>query len=103
MEEELELNEEQTDEVVEDMASTDDTISTTTMTDEIIPLVSTFDESTYTASDDATSYTGDDDTTLSDSDEKESSDDKWGSLDCRSECKYNTGSTYKYANYGYSD
>ena len=25
------------------------------------------------------------------------------SLDCRSECKYNTGSTAKYASYGYSD
>lgn len=26
-----------------------------------------------------------------------------GSLDCRSECKYNTGSKSKYANYGFSD
>lgn len=25
-----------------------------------------------------------------------------GSCDCRSECRYNTGHTYKYANYGYS-
>lgn len=25
------------------------------------------------------------------------------SLDCRSECKYHTGETYKYADYGYSD
>ena len=25
------------------------------------------------------------------------------SLDCRSECKYNTGERYKYANYGFSD
>ena len=25
------------------------------------------------------------------------------SLDCRSECKYNTGDGYKYANYGFSD
>lgn len=24
------------------------------------------------------------------------------SLDCRSECQYNTGERYKYANYGYS-
>lgn len=24
------------------------------------------------------------------------------SLDCRSECKYNTGERYKYANYGFS-
>ena len=26
-----------------------------------------------------------------------------GSCDCRSECKYNTGETWKYADYGYSD
>lgn len=26
----------------------------------------------------------------------------FGSCDCRSECKYNTGATYKYADYGYS-
>lgn len=26
-----------------------------------------------------------------------------GSCDCRSECRYNTGHTYKYADYGYSD
>ena len=25
-----------------------------------------------------------------------------GSCDCRSECRYNTGHTYKYADYGYS-
>ena len=25
-----------------------------------------------------------------------------GSCDCRSECRYNTGATYKYADYGYS-
>lgn len=25
-----------------------------------------------------------------------------GSCDCRSECKFNTGSSYKYAEYGYS-
>ena len=25
------------------------------------------------------------------------------SLDCRSECKYHTGETHKYANYGFSD
>lgn len=24
------------------------------------------------------------------------------SLDCRSECRYNTGDSYKYANYGFS-
>lgn len=35
---------------------------------------------------------------------EESDDEKeLGSCDCRSECKYNTGSTYKYADYGYSD
>lgn len=35
----------------------------------------------------------------------EASDDEKeiGSCDCRSECRYNTGSTYKYADYGYSD
>lgn len=33
-------------------------------------------------------------------DEKES---VLGSCDCRSECKYNTGETWKYSNYGYSD
>ena len=27
----------------------------------------------------------------------------FGSCDCRSECKYNTGHTHKYADYGYSD
>ncbi len=27
----------------------------------------------------------------------------FGSCDCRSECKYNTGHTHKYASYGYSD
>lgn len=26
-----------------------------------------------------------------------------GSCDCRSECKYHTGKTWKYADYGYSD
>ena len=26
-----------------------------------------------------------------------------GSCDCRSECKYNTGETWKYADYGYSE
>lgn len=29
-------------------------------------------------------------------------DDELGSCDCRSECRYNTGHTYKYADYGYS-
>ena len=34
----------------------------------------------------------------------EDSDDEkeLGSADCRSECKYNTGKTYEYADYGYS-
>ena len=27
----------------------------------------------------------------------------FSSCDCRSECKYNTGHTHKYADYGYSD
>lgn len=27
----------------------------------------------------------------------------FGSCDCRSECKYHTGHTHKYADYGYSD
>ena len=26
-----------------------------------------------------------------------------GTADCRSECKYHTGKTYEYADYGYSD
>lgn len=29
-------------------------------------------------------------------------DNEIGSCDCRSECRYNTGHTYKYADYGYS-
>lgn len=29
-------------------------------------------------------------------------DISFGSCDCRSECKYNTGASYKYADYGYS-
>lgn len=29
-------------------------------------------------------------------------DVSFGSCDCRSECKYNTGASYKYADYGYS-
>lgn len=29
-------------------------------------------------------------------------ENEWGSCDCRSECRYNTGHTYKYADYGYS-
>lgn len=31
------------------------------------------------------------------------SEEEFGSYDCRSECKYNTGETWKYADYGYSD
>lgn len=30
-------------------------------------------------------------------------EEEFGSCDCRSECKYNTGATWKYADYGYSD
>lgn len=30
-------------------------------------------------------------------------EEEFGSCDCRSECKYNTGHTHKYADYGYSD
>lgn len=33
----------------------------------------------------------------------EHDEDVIGSCDCRSECKYNTGKTWKYADYGYSD
>lgn len=35
--------------------------------------------------------------------EEEDDDDVLGSLDCRSECKYNTGDASKRMNYGYSD
>lgn len=35
--------------------------------------------------------------------ETDDDDKELGSCDCRSECKYNTGSTFKYADYGYSD
>lgn len=99
MEDELEMNEEQTEEVV----STDDNVSSKVVTDEALPLTPASEESPYATSYDTTSYIGDDDSTLNDSDEKESSDDKWGSPDCRSECKYNTDDSSKYANYGYSD
>lgn len=34
---------------------------------------------------------------------KDDEDDMLGSLDCRSECKYNTGDASKRSNYGYSD
>ena len=34
--------------------------------------------------------------------EQESNEPEYGSCDCRSECRYNTGHTYKYASYGYS-
>ena len=30
-------------------------------------------------------------------------DQELGSCDCRSECKYNTGKTWKYSDYGFSD
>lgn len=32
----------------------------------------------------------------------EDNENELGSCDCRSECRYNTGHTYKYADYGYS-
>ena len=32
----------------------------------------------------------------------EDNENDLGSCDCRSECRYNTGHTYKYADYGYS-
>ena len=32
----------------------------------------------------------------------EEEENELGSCDCRSECRYNTGHTYKYADYGYS-
>lgn len=102
MEEELEINEEQNEEIVEDVVDSDDTVSSTNVTDEVLPLDTTAYESSYAASEDTTSYVGDDESTTNDS-EEESSEDKWGSLDCRSECKYNTGDRSKYANYGYSD
>lgn len=107
MEEELEINEEQNEEIVEDVVDSDDTVSSTNVTDEVLPLDTTAYESSYAASEDTTSYVGDEESTTSESNEEssddESSEDKWGSIDCRSECKYNTGDRYKYANYGYSD
>lgn len=103
MEEELEINEGQNEEIVEEVVSTDDTVSSTTVTDEVLPLAPASDESPYAASDESSSYLGDEETITSDSDEEKSSEDQWGSLDCRSECKYNTGDRSKYANYGYSD
>lgn len=33
----------------------------------------------------------------------EKNENELGSCDCRSECKYNTGESWKYSNYGYSD
>lgn len=35
-------------------------------------------------------------------DTDEDNENELGSCDCRSECRYNTGHTYKYADYGYS-
>lgn len=46
---------------------------------------------------------GNDSSYYNDSDSSSNGEDELGSCDCRSECKYNTGETYKYANYGYSD
>lgn len=53
----------------------------------------------------SSSYEGDD-SNMTDSHDTSSTHGKqvsFGSCDCRSECKYNTGESYKYANYGYSD
>lgn len=102
MEEELDINEVQNEEIVEEDVSVDDTVLPTTITDEVLPPAPASDEAPYAATEDTTSYVGDDESTTNDS-EEESSEDKWGSLDCRSECKYNTGDRSKYANYGYSD
>lgn len=103
MEEELEQIEEQNEEVVDNGVSTSDIVSLASDTVVVSPMAS-LDETAYTPHEDTTTYVGDDETTSNDSDSKEdTSDDKWGSLDCRSECKYNTGDTSKYANYGYSD
>lgn len=33
----------------------------------------------------------------------DNNENELGSCDCRSECKYNTGESWKYSNYGYSD
>lgn len=98
MEEEFEINEEQVEEVV----STDDTVPASKGTDDFLHLTHVPNESKDSAYDDAEAYIGDDDST-SINNSQEVDEVKMGSLDCRSECKYNTGSTYKYANYGYSD
>lgn len=103
MEEELDFNEEQAEEVVEEVASSaDDSVITTTITDDVIPFNTSEDVPALDASED-TSYSGDEDLHSIGSPDEESSEDKFGSLDCRSECKYNTGNRSKYANYGWSD
>jgi hypothetical protein len=107
MEEELDLNEEQSEEVVGDVVPTDDVAPS----DNIASSTNDLDENTPTSvideysvpSEDTTVYAGDEETTTTKPSEEVSSDDKWGSCDCRSECKYNTGDSSKYANYGYSD
>lgn len=103
MEEELEMEEEQHEEIVEEVVSTDEAATNTIMTDEVLPLSPTSDVAPYTGPEDTTSFVGDEESITHDSNEEETSEDKWGSLDCRSECKYNTGDRSKYANYGYSD
>ena len=101
MEEELEQNEEQNEEVIDDMVTTYEVVPQSSNTIEV-PAVADVDESTDIDSEDTNTFDGDEETATTDSAE-DTSDDKWGSLDCRSECKYNTGDRSKYANYGYSD
>ena len=53
----------------------------------------------------STSYEGDDSNVSASQETTTSQQGKeisFGSCDCRSECKYNTGYGYKYADYGYS-
>lgn len=102
MEDELEMNEEQKEDVVDEVVQSDD-IAPTTLTDEVLPFAPSYDISPCASADETTSYVGDEEATTTDSIEDESSENIWGSLDCRSECKYNTGNRSKYANYGYSD
>jgi hypothetical protein len=105
MEEELGLNEEQSEEVVGDITPTDEVTPADEVTAPTIGIdedtqMSTIDESSSSSND--TTYIGDEESTTTKASDAPS-DDKWGSCDCRSECKYNTGDSSKYANYGYSD
>ena len=103
MDEELEMDEEQKDEIIEESVASEGAAITTTVTDGVLPLAPDSYESPFAASDEPSSYLGDEESTTLVSDDEESSEDKLGSCDCRSECKYNTGDRSKYANYGYSD